>query len=95
MDASVHWEICCGTPLDLCRMTNASIPIADNVSMVSRSDSPLFRLELDAIKVMTSADKRFAAVSKLSRVLVESSKNTLAIVRPRKAGTLGTCRAFT
>ncbi|CAB4644432.1 unannotated protein [freshwater metagenome] len=57
--------------------------------MVSRSDSPLFRLELDAIKVITSADKRFAAVSKLSRVLVESSKNTLAIVRPRKAGTLG------
>jgi hypothetical protein len=34
-------------------------------------------------------DNRFAAVSKLKRVRVESSKNKLTTVFPRKAGTLG------
>ena len=60
--------------------------------MVSRKLSPLFTLEELAVKVITSADRRVAAVSKLRRVRVESSKNTLAMVRPRNAGTLGTAR---
>ena len=66
--------------------------MAVSVSIVSRRLSPLFTLEVLAEKVITSADNRFAAVSKLSRVRVESSKNTLAIVLPRSAGTFGTAR---
>jgi hypothetical protein len=38
---------------------------------------------------MVSADNRLAAVSKLKRVRVESSKNKLTTVFPRNAGTLG------
>ena len=40
-------------------------------------------------EVEVSADKRLTAVSKLKRVRVESSKNKLTTVFPRKAGTLG------
>ena len=44
---------------------------------------------------MVSADSRLAAVSKLSRVRVESSKNTLHTVLPRSAGTRGLGRRLT
>ena len=44
---------------------------------------------------MTSADSRRAAVSKLSRVRVESSKNSDTTVLPRSAGTLGMARELT
>ena len=44
---------------------------------------------------MTSADSRLAAVSKLSRVRVESSKNSDTTVLPRRAGTLGMARELT
>ena len=44
---------------------------------------------------MTSADSRRAAVSKLSRVRVESSKNSDTTVLPRRAGTLGMARELT
>ncbi len=70
-------------------MTNASTPIAAIVSIVSRRLSPLLTLDDDTAKFMMSADRRFAAVSKLSRVRVESSKNTLQTVLPRNAGTFG------
>ena len=39
-----------------------------------------------AEKLITSADNLLAAVSKLIRVLVESSKNRLTIVLPRRVG---------
>ena len=51
--------------------------------------------ELDTLKVMVSADNRLAAVSKLSRVRVESSKKRLTTVLPRRAGTFGMARALT
>ena len=59
------------------------------VSIVSRRLSPLLTLDDDTAKFIVSADSRLAAVSKLSRVRVESSKNTLHTVLPRSAGTLG------
>jgi hypothetical protein len=59
------------------------------VSTVSRRLSPLFTLLVETLNVIVSADNRFAAVSKLKRVRVESSKNKLTTVLPRKAGTLG------
>ena len=67
----------------------ASMPMASIVSIVSRTDSPLFTDEDDTANDMVSAESRLAAVSKLSRVRVESSKNSDTTVRPRSAGTLG------
>ena len=84
-----------GAPLDLWRMTNASTPIAAIVSIVSRRLSPLFTLDCATANVIVSADRRLAAVSKLSRVRVESSKNTLHTVLPRSAGTFGLGRRLT
>ena len=49
-------------------------------------------LDVDAVNVIVSAESRFAAVSKLNRVRVESSKKTLATVLPLSAGTFGTGR---
>ena len=70
-------------------MTNASTPIAAMVSMVSRRLSPLLTLDDGRVKFIVSADSRLAAVSKLRRVRVESSKNRLHTVLPRSAGTFG------
>ena len=75
IEASVHSLNCHGMPLVLCRTTNAATPIALTVSMVSFKLSPLFTLDVDTLKVIVSADRRLAAVSKLIRVRVESSKN--------------------
>ena len=44
---------------------------------------------------MVSAPSRLAAVSKLSRVRVESSKKSDTTVLPRRAGTFGMARALT
>ena len=74
---------------------HASTPIASMVSMVSRSDSPFLTEEVLTLKFMVSAESRFAAVSKLSRVRVESSKKSDTTVRPRSAGTLGMVRSLT
>ena len=49
------------------------MPMASMVSMVSRTDSPLFTDEVPTEKFMTSAESRRAAVSNDSRVRVESS----------------------
>ena len=84
MLAVVQRSTCHGTPLDLWRMTKASTPIAATVSIVSRRLSPLLTLDEPAVNVITSADRRLAAVSNDSRVRVESSKNMLQTVRPRK-----------
>ena len=53
---------------------------------MSLSDSPLLTLDPLALKLITSADKRFAAASKEIRVRVESSAKRLTIVRPRSVG---------
>ena len=88
-EALVHRVICCGAPLDPWRITKASTPIAVIVSMVSRRLSPLLTLLVDTEKFITSALSRRAAVSKLVRVRVESSKNRFTTVLPRSAGTFG------
>ncbi len=73
MLAVVQRLTCHGTPLDAWRMTKASTPIAATVSIVSRRLSPLLTLESLTVNVITSAERRLAAVSNESRVLVESS----------------------
>ena len=47
---------------------------------------PFETLDPFALKLMTSADSRFAAASNEMRVRVESSKNRLTTVRPRSVG---------
>ena len=62
------------------------------VRTVSRRLSPLLaELPLPA-RLMVSADIHFPAISKELRVRVESSKNRLITVRPRKVGTFFTSR---
>src|SRR6202789_2391658 len=90
-----HCATCQGTPELLWRTMTASTPMASMVSTVSRSDSPLLTDDEDTEKLMTSADSRRAAVSKLSRVRVESSKNNDTTVLPRSAATLGMDRLLT
>ncbi|MNN30909.1 hypothetical protein D3C81_1445730 [compost metagenome] len=54
---------------------------------VSINVSPLLTDEDEAAKLTISADSLFSASSKESRVRVEFSKNTLAMVISRKEGT--------
>ena len=60
----------------------ASAPMASSVSAVSLRDSPLETEEPRDWKLMTSALRRLAAVSKEMRVRVESSKKRLTTVLP-------------
>jgi hypothetical protein len=69
------------------RTTTQSTPIASSVSAVSLNDSPLETDEPLAEKLMTSADSRLAAMSKLMRVRVESSRKRLHTTLPRSVGT--------
>src|SRR5699024_836961 len=66
----------------------ASAPMACRVSAVSLRDSPVDRLEPFAEKLMTSAERRLAAASKLIRVRVESSKKRFTTVAPTRVGSL-------
>ena len=84
---STHLVSCRGDPLEEWRITIASAPIACNVNAVSFSDSPFATLDPLALKLITSADSRLAASSKLIRVRVEFSRKKLTTVRPRSAGT--------
>jgi hypothetical protein len=61
-------------------------------SAVSRRVSPLVVLELAASKAITSALRRFAAMSNAMRVRVLGSRKRLTIVLPRRAGTFFTLR---
>ena len=63
----------CGAPAARWRTTIASMPIASIVCTVSRRLSPFFTDELPTENAIVSADSRLAAVSKESRVRVESS----------------------
>ena len=64
----------CGAPDAPWRMTTASAPMACNVRAVSFNVSPLDTDDPLAEKLITSADRRFAAASNEIRVRVESSK---------------------
>ena len=81
----------CAAPDAEWRITTASAPIACRVCAVSLSDSPLLKLEPLAEKLITSAERRFAAASNEILVLVESSAKRLTIVRPRSVGSFLTC----
>ena len=71
-------------PSDESRMTNASTPIADKVNAVSLTLSP-FVIELPDLEILTtSAPKYLAANSKELLVLVDASKNNVAIDLPLK-----------
>ena len=64
--------------------------MAAKLSIVSSKDSPLLALEAEIFRLMTSADKRLAAISKVVRVRVEFSKNKLNTLLPRISGTFFT-----
>src|SRR5471032_3633155 len=67
--------------------------IAARLSMVSSSDSPLLALEAEILRLITSADRRLEAISKVVRVRVEFSKNRLKTLLPRISGTFLTSRS--
>src|SRR6267378_2411634 len=69
--------------------------IAERFATVSRSDSPLVCEDSAMLRLMTSADSRFAAISKVVRVRVEASKNRLKTLLPRSSGTFFTSRSVT
>src|SRR5580765_2816864 len=67
--------------------------MAARLSMVSSSDSPLLALEADIFRLITSADRRFAAISKVVRVRVEFSKNRLNTLLPHISATFFASRS--
>src|SRR6266496_1286888 len=88
---AIRWA----APLEECRTTNMSAYIAERLSTVSSRVSPLIEDETAIFRLMTSADKRFAAISKVVRVRVEASKNRLNTDLPRSSGTFFTSRSVT
>src|ERR1017187_341706 len=85
----------CGAPLCACRTTNMSACIAERLSTVSSRVSPLVWEDTAMLRLITSADRRLAAISKVVRVRVEASKNKLNTDLPRNRGTFLTSRAVT
>src|SRR5882724_1479222 len=85
----------CAAPLEECLTTNMSACIADRLSTVSRSVSPLVEEDTAMFRLMTSAERRLAAISNVVRVRVEGSKNRLKTDLPRKSGTFFTSRSVT
>ena len=61
--------------------------------MVSSSVSPLLVDETPMLRLMTSADRRLAAISNVVRVRVLFSKKRLNTVLPRSSGTFLTSRS--
>src|SRR5487761_2125058 len=85
----------CGAPLCACLTTNMSACMADRLSTVSSRVSPLVCEDTAMFRLMTSADRRLAAISNVVRVRVEGSKNRLNTDLPRNSGTFLTSRAVT
>src|SRR6202163_1632482 len=83
----------CGAPLWPWRTTNMSAFIATRLSMVSSRVSPLLVDETPTLILMTSADRRLAAISNVVRVRVLFSKKRLNTVLPRNSGTFLTSRS--
>src|SRR5574343_1625001 len=69
--------------------------MAHRLSMVSSRVSPLAVEDLLMSRLITSADRRLAAISKVVRVRVEFSKKRLNTLLPRNSGTFFTSRAET
>src|SRR5260370_6775138 len=88
---AIRWA----APLEECRTTNMSAYIAERLSTVSSRVSPLVEDDTAMFRLMTSADKRFAAISNVVRVRVEASKNRLNTDLPRRSGTFFTSRSVT
>src|SRR3954464_14975450 len=84
-----------GAPEAPWRTTKMSACIAERLATVSSSDSPLFCDESAMFRLMTSAERRLAAISKVVRVRVEASKNRLNTLLPRSSGTFFTSRSVT
>src|SRR4051794_39183763 len=72
-----------------------SAAMADRFEMVSSSDSPLLADERAMSRLITSALRRLAAISKVVRVRVLFSKNRLNTLLPRSSGTFLTSRSLT
>ena len=85
----------CGAPLALWRMTMKSALSASRLRAVSLSVSPFLNDDASVEKLMTSADNRCSASSKLMRVRVDGSTNRLITVLPRSAGTFLMARSPT
>src|SRR4051812_2883372 len=84
-----------GAPEELWRTTKMSACIAERLATVSSSDSPLLCDEMAMFRLMTSAERRLAAISKVVRVRVEGSKKRLKTLLPRRSGTFFTSRSVT
>src|SRR5688500_8508811 len=82
-------------PLCACRTTNISAFIAERLLTVSSRASPLDCAETAIFRLMTSADKRLAAISNVVRVRVLDSKKRLNIDFPRNNGIFLTSRSVT
>src|SRR5216683_121536 len=80
---AIRWA----APLEECRTTNMSACIAERLSTVSSRVSPLVEDDTVIFRLMTSAERRFAAISKVVRVRVEASKNRLNTDLPRRCWT--------
>src|SRR5712691_11380559 len=76
----------CAAPLEECRTTNMSACIAERLSTVSSSVSPLVEDDAAMFRLMTSAESRFAAISYVVRVRVEGSKKRLKTDLPSRSG---------
>src|SRR5688572_26912952 len=85
----------CAAPDCEWRTTNMSASIACRFQTVSSSVSPFEVDDAPTLRLITSADRRLAAISKVVRVRVEFSKNTLKIDLPRSSGTFFTSRSDT
>ena len=69
--------------------------MALKLAIVSSRLSPLEALLLAMSRLITSALRRLAAISKVVRVRVLFSKNRLNTLLPRNSGTFLTSRSFT
>src|SRR5258705_5556529 len=84
-----------GAPEALWRTMKRSACIAERLATVSSRDSPFEAEDTAMLRLMTSADRRFAAISKVVRVRVEGSKKRLNTLLPRRIGTFFTSRSVT
>src|SRR5919204_6747453 len=84
-----------GAPEEPCRTTKISACMAERLATVSRSDSPLVCDDTAMFRLITSAERRLAAISNVVRVRVDGSKNRLKTLLPRSSGTFFTSRSVT
>src|SRR3954469_5055727 len=84
-----------GAPEEPWRTTKMSACIAERFATVSRSDSPLLFEDTAMLRLITSAERRLAAISKVVRVRVDGSKKRLKTLFPRRSGTFFTSRSVT